>query len=663
MIRPCLILLSLSAALSAQQAPGVGITPAFMDKGQQPCTDFYRYACGAYDSAPIPAAYASFGVNQEIDQRNEAILQEILEKSLSTQASENTPGSHIRDFYASGMDEAAIEKAGLSPLKPLFQRIAAMKSGKDLAPVLALLHSQGIHGGPAFFVDLDDKDSQSVIARLFQDGLGLPEKDFYFRTDKATREQRGAYVKHIARLFELAGEAKASARAAQVMALETRLAKASRRLVELRDPEANYHKLDRAALAKLAPDFPWETYFSALGLPASQRQLIVGQPEFIQAFGALTRTVPISEWKAYLRWHTLSATASCLGKAFEEEDFAFYGKILSGRKEMFPRWKRVLQALDRGIGEDLGQEYVKRAFSPTAKARVLEMIRFHRLALAASIQRASWMSEATKVKALHKLETMRAKVGFPDSWRDYSAMGLKRQPYAACVLGASTFEFRRRMAKLGKPVDRGEWDMTPQTNNAYYNPVLNEIVLPAGILQPPFFDERADDASNYGALASTIGHEMLHGFDDQGCLYDADGNLKNWWTPEDRKAYEARTTQVAEQYDAYEPQPGLRINGKQTLGENLADIGGLKISLEAWKLATAGKDQPTLDGLNPEQRFFVAFAQGWRTNTRPESTRLQVQSDVHSPVRWRVLGPAAVLPEFQQAFGCNGNSAKSFTIW
>jgi predicted metalloendopeptidase len=563
------------------------------------------------------------------------------------------------------MDEARIEKAGLEPLTSLFERIRALKSGKDLAPLLALLHTQGIQAGPAFFVTLDDKDSQSVIARIAQGGLGLPEREFYFRKDKTTRDQRDAYVKHITRMFELAGLPAASARAQaiQAMALETRLAKVSRTLVALRDPESNYHKLSREAIAKLSPDFPWQNYFTDLGLPSSQGQLIVGQPEFLEGFSALVHGVPISHWKAYLQWHTLDGMAAFLGKAIEEVDFAFYGKILSGRKEMFPRWKRVLQALDRAIGEDLGQEFVKRTFSPQAKIQVLEMIRFHKVALAASIRRAPWMSEATKLQALRKLETMRAKVGFPDRWRDYSAMGLKREPYVLSAMRANLFEFQRRLGKLGKPVDRDEWDMTPQTNNAYYNPILNEIVLPAGILQPPFFDERADDASNYGALASTIGHEMLHGFDDQGSQYDAEGNLKNWWTPEDRKAYEAMTAQVAEQFDAYEPQPGLHINGKQTLGENLADIGGLKISLEAWKLATTGKPQATIDGLDPQQRFFVAFAQGWRTNTRPESLRLQVQSDVHSPIRWRVLGPTAVLPEFRQAFGCSVSGAKSFNIW
>jgi predicted metalloendopeptidase len=336
---------------------------------------------------------------------------------------------------------------------------------------------------------------------------------------------------------------------------------------------------------------------------------------------------------------------------------------------MLPRWKRVLVAADRAIGEDLGQLYVKTAFSAEAKRQVAEMVEFHKLALKQSIQRATWMGEATRKAALHKLDSMKAKVGYPDTWRDYASAGIGRQVFAANVQAGRAFEFRRRMAKLGRPVDKGEWLMTPQTNNAYYEPTLNEICLPAGILQPPFFDPAADPAANYGALASTIGHEILHGFDDEGSQYDWKGNLKSWWTLEDRKAYDARTDLVVKQYDAYEPLPGLKIRGRQTLGENLADIGGLRISFEAWKLATAGKPQPAAGGFTPEQRFFVAFAQGWRTNERPERLRLMVGSDVHSPIRFRVNGPATVLPEFRQAFSCpvEGTSAvpreKQFSIW
>jgi len=661
----------LSLSLAAQTAPALtgavraGVNPIYMDRTTNPCTDLYRFANGAFDATTIPAAYASYGVNQEIDERNEIILKEILEDAAkATDAPAGSVTARIRDFYTSGMNTAAIEAAGLKPLKPFIDAIDAMKSGKDLAPVMARLRIVGISSGFGFGISQDDKDSSTMIAQIWQGGLGLPEREFYFRDDEASRKQRAAYQRHIARVLELAGSnvTTASTLSQRILALETKLAKVSRKLEDLRDPESNYHKLNRSEIQKLSPSFPWEAYFTGLELPSTEKRLIVGQPEFIQGFGQLVKSVSIADWKAYLRWRVLRATSDCLGSAFEAESFAFYGQTLRGRKEMFPRWKRVLAAVDGGIGEDLGQAYVKRAFSPEAKARVVEMVRFHKEALKQSIQRAPWMSEETKLKAFQKLDVMRAKVGYPDAWRDYASAGIKQQPYVLNALAADAFEFRRRLAKLGHPVDRDEWDMTPQTNNAYYSPTLNEIVLPAGILQSPFFSVDADDAANYGALASTIGHEILHGFDDQGCQYDAKGNLQNWWTDADRKAYEALTTQVVAQYNAFEVQPGLFINGRATLGENLADIGGLKISFEAWKLATVGTPQPARDGLSPEQRFFVAFAQGWRTNTREEAQRLQVQSDVHSPIRWRVLGSAAAIPEVHQAFGCP-NSTATPPIW
>jgi predicted metalloendopeptidase len=664
------ILLALGAVLVAQSPapapaprPILGVDPAYMDRSADPCKDFYRFANGAYDKEPIPAAYAAYGVNQEIDERNWTLLKGLLESAASTKAVAGTPTQRIGDFFASGMDEAAIEAAGLKPLAPLFARIDGLKHGKDLAPLLADLHRQGVRGGFAFYIGIDDKDATKVIAQLGQDGLGLPEREYYFREDEKTKAQRAAYVAHIARMLELSGlpSAQAQAGAPKVMALETALAKAARTLEQLRDPEQNYHKVARKALPEMGAGFDWEAYFHGVGLPAAEQQLLVGQPEFLKAFGEIAAQGSLEDWRLYLRWHVLNATASALPKAYEQANFDFYGKVLSGRTEQLPRWKRMLLATDRALGFDLGKLYVEKAFSAEAKAKVLEMVKWHKEALRQSIQRAVWMSPATKVQALQKLDTMRAKVGYPDAWRDYGALKVARQPHVLNTLAASAFEFQRRMAKLGKPVDRTEWLMTPQTNNAYYEPTLNEICLPAGILQPPFFDAKADDASNYGALASTIGHEILHGFDDQGSQYDASGNLKNWWTPEDRKAYEARTGEVVALFDGYEPLPGLHIRGKQTLGENLADVGGLKISFEAWKLATAGKPQPTKDGLSPEQRFFVAFAQGWRTNQRPEQVDTQVKSDVHSPVRERVIGPVTLVEGFHKAFGCT--NGKVLELW
>ena len=465
-------------------------------------------------------------------------------------------------------------------------------------------------------------------------------------------------------MFLLAGDeaGAAKAAAATVLRLETRLAQASKTLVDLRDPQANYHKVARKELRALAP-LGWEAFFAAVGFPATEAQVLVGQPAFFKDLAGLLGSEPMEGWRTYLRWHVLRSAAPYLGSAFVNENFAFYGRTLSGTTELRPRWKRVLRAADGALGEDLGQLYVKTAFSPAAKARALEMVRFHLEAMRARILAADWMVAATKTQALKKLDTMNTKVGYPDRWRDYSGLDLSRRAFVLNVQAAQAFDFRRDLAKLGKPVDRNEWLMTPQTNNAYYEPTLNEMCFPAGILQPPFFDEKADDASNYGALASTIGHELTHGFDDQGRQYDWQGNLKDWWTAEDAKRFEARADHIVKQYDAFEVLPGLHINGKQTLGENIADIGGLRVSYEAFKLATQGREQKTVDGLSPDQRFFIAFAQGWRTNQRPEAIRLGVTTDVHSPIRWRVLGPVADFPEFRKAFGCEMTAQAPTAIW
>ncbi len=661
---------ALLVATCSLRAAAPGVDPNLMDRSVSPAVDFYRYANGAFDKQPIPADRSSNGVNLEIDDRNRAILRDIIETCAKDDAAApGTPAQRIRDFYRSGMDEAAIEKAGVMPLDPLFQVVAGIRDPRTLAQALGRLHAMGVGAGFSFGVEQDPKASRSHLASFVQGGLGLPEREFYFRDDAVTRDQRAAYQAHVARMLELAGAkpAAAKAAAARVLALETRLAEVSRKLVDLRDPERNYNKLDRKALAALTPGFPWEAFLAEVGMPAGERWVDVGQPEFFKGLGKLARTVPVKDWQAYLRFHVLSTYANYLGKDLDAEDFDFYGRKLTGTQVQRERWERVLGMVDYGIGEDLGQLYVKRAFSPQAKAKVQEIVKFHLEALRQSIQRATWMGEATKKQAYRKLETLNPKVGYPDVWRDYRPMGIKPQVYVLNVMAARAFEHRRAMAKLGHPVDPGEWNMSPQTNNAYYNPSLNEIVLPAGILQPPFFDEKADDASNYGLLSSTIGHELLHGFDDQGSLFDADGNLRNWWTPEDRKAYEAQTDAVVRQYDAYEPFPGIHIQGRQTLGENLADIGGLKIAFEAWKLATAGKPQPDVDGLTAEQRFFIGFAQSWRTNMRPELERYKVQSDVHCPERWRVLGTVSALPEFQRVFQIPASSRKatdaSFTLW
>ena len=659
--RTLLLLTALGGTLAAQAPasrpapkPILAVDRAYMDLAASPCKDFYAYADGAFDKVPIPGEYASYGVNQEIDERNFAILKGILEASARTGGAKGTAAQRVGDFYASGMDEALIGKEGLRPLAPIFAAIQAVKTPAALMAEMGRLHTLGIRAGFGFGVQVDDRDSSAMIPSFWQGGLGLPERDYYLRPGKEAEAIRQTYVGHMTRIFELAGDVPAAAKAEAhaVMALETKLAQASRTLVDLRDPQANYHKVARTDLAALAPDLDWTTYFAAVALPAGQAHVLVGQPEFYKALGSMLNAEPMATWRTYLRWHVLRSAAPFLGSAFVNENFAFYGRTLSGATELRPRWKRVMAATDHALGEDLGQLYVKAAFSPEAKARVLEMVHFHKEAMRARILAADWMGEATKVQAIRKLDAIRAKVGYPDRWRDYSGLHISRRPFILNVEAAAAFEFRRHMAKLGKPVDRDEWNMTPQTNNAYYDPSMNEIVLPAGILQPPFFDEKADDASNYGALASTIGHELTHGFDDQGRQYDWQGNLKDWWTAEDAKRFEVRANHIVQQYDAFEVLPGLHINGRQTLGENIADIGGLRVSYEAFKLATKGKDLKPIDGFTPDQRFFIAFAQGWRTNQRPEALRLGVTSDVHSPVRWRVIGPVADFPEFRKAFGC-----------
>ena len=624
-----------------------------MDLTISPGVNFYDYANGTFSKEPIPGEYADYGVNHEVDERNWVIVKDILETSAKTGGAPGTVAQRVGDFYAAGMDEAAIEKAGMAPLSPWFEVIAAVKTPAELMAAIAHLYADGLVTTFNFTVQVDDKNTTAMIAGFDQGGLGLPERDYYFRTDEKSTDIRHAYVAHVARMLELGGATPTDARAGAeaVLALETKLAKASRTLVERRDPEKNYNKFERSALAKLAPGFAWEGFFTSLGFPAGERTVLIGQPEFYTALGGLFVSESIGTWRNYLRWHVLRQAANYLGKAFVDERFAFYGMKLSGTTELRPRWKRVLAATDQAIGEDIGQLYVKRAFSPGAKSRALEMIKFHLQAMRNRIRDAAWMTETTKVQAYRKLDTMRSKIGYPDTWRDYTKLKVTRTSYAGNVIAASAFEGRRQLAKLGQPVNRDEWQMTPQTNNAYYDPTLNEMCYPAGILQPPFFDERADDATNYGALASTIGHELTHGFDDQGRQYDADGNLKNWWADSDLQGFTARADIVAKQYDAYEPLPGLHINGRQTLGENIADIGGLRVAYEAFRLATANKRLMPLDGFTPDQRFFIAFAQGWRTNERPEKTRLWVTSGVHSPTRWRVIGPVANFPEFNAAFG------------
>jgi putative endopeptidase len=648
--------LAFTCAANAQPAAKPkAIDPANFDTSVKPCDDFYQYANGAWLKAhPIPADRASYGSFQELSDRNREVLRKILEEtSAKTDWPKGSNEQKVGDFYAAGMDEAAIEKAGTKPLAPFFAAIDKLKAPADLPAILADLHARGLEAAFNFRVAPDARESTRYIGILNQGGLGLPDRDYYTKDDAKSKGLREAYRAHVARMFELAGESpeKAKAHADVVMALETKLAEPALTRVENRDPQKTYNKRTLAALASEAPGFDFPRFFTDLGA-SSATEVNVRQPRFFIAFGELARTVPAETWRTYLRWHVLRQSAPYLPKAFEQEAFAFSGKTLMGVPEQEPRWRRVQAATDRALGEALGPLYVARAFTPRAKERMRVLVENLRAALRERIDALPWMSAETKKQAQRKLAAFAVKIGYPDKWRDYSTLPISRASYLENETNARIFETKRNLAKLGKPIDRTEWGMSPPTVNAYYNSSMNEIVFPAGILQPPFFSEDADDAVNYGGIGVVIGHEKSHGFDDSGSQYDADGNLKNWWTPEDRKAYEARTALVVKQFDGYKPLPDQAINGKLTLGENIGDLGGIKIAYSALQKALEGKPHPAIDGFTPEQRFFLSYATIWRGQYRDEAMRVQLNTNPHSPGHWRAIGPPSNLPEFYDAFGC-----------
>jgi len=659
MIRRILLpAITLGLAASPLAAQGYkGFNPSYMDTSVPPCVDFFRYAQGTWEKKTvIPAEYAIYGVGQEMEERSYIILKDILETAAKNRtAPKGSELQKVGDFYASGMDLERIERDGVKPLEGDFARIAAIQDGKALAETLAALHMKQVRASFHFRVDQDDKDSERYIVQLSQGGLGLPEREYYLKDDPKSKEIRAKYLQHVARTFELLGEKAplAKAHADVVMEVETRLARASMSMEERRNPKAIYNKMTRAEFITKAPGLEWKAYFAAIGIPATEPNLLVRQPAFFQELGRMAAGLPVAQWQTYLRWHLVQSTSEFLNAALEQEDFEFYGKVMQGSQEQKPRWKRILAHTDERIGEALGKLYVERAFPPLAKQKVQDITKNLVTALRARILKLDWMSEATKKQAMAKLDTLRVKIGYPDVWRDYSALDIQRGSYVQNALAAQSFEFKRILGRLGKPLDRGEWLMTPPTNNAYYEPTLNEMCFPAGGLQPPYFDLEADDAVNYGNTGGTIGHEMIHGFDDEGRQYDAQGNLKDWWTPSDAKAFEERTQLVVKQFDAFEPLPGIHVNGKTSLGENLADLGGLQVAFDAFKLSQKGKAPVGLiEGFTPEQRFFLGYAEYWRSKIREEALRDRLMTDVHAPAKERVLGPLANMPEFYEAFGC-----------
>ncbi len=633
------------------------IDPGNIDTSVAPSEDFFRYANGKWlERTEIPASEPTWGAFHEVHERNREILRALADEASKAGAPKGSVVQKVGDYWAAGMDEAAVEAAGTEPIAPVLASIDALAERRELPRLLASLHLRRLYAGHVTLVNQDPGDSTRYLVWLQQGGLGMPDRDHYLKDDDRSRQIRQEYVGHVARMLELLGDDADRARygAATVLTLETRLARASMTRVDQRDPHRVYNRMTVARLEERA-GWDWSGYLAALGATAGE--VNVRQPEFFAELASALGDVPLEQLRTYLRWHVVRATASSLPAAFESESFRFTSGLLQGFLEQRPRWKRVLESMDAHIGEELGRLYVERAFPPEAKRRVLELVEDLRAALGERIRSLEWMGDATREQALRKLNAFAVKMGYPDTWRDHSPLEVDRGSYAGKVLRANEWQMRRDLDKLGRPVDRTEWRMSPQTVNAYYNPLMNEIVFPAGILQPPFFYQDADDAVNYGAIGMVIGHEMSHGFDDSGSKYDADGNLREWWQPADRQAYEARTDLIVKQFEAYEPLPGLRINGKLTLGENIGDLGGIKIAWAAFQRALERRGRPAaIDGFTPEQRFFLGLAQSWRGKLRDEALRLRLVIDPHSPGRYRVIGPLSNLPEFHEAFGCADGS-------
>jgi putative endopeptidase len=658
MIRPlALTLLCLtSAADLLAQIQTKPIDPANLDTTCSPCQDFFRYANGGWlKRNTIPGDQPRWGSFNELQEQNYAALRGVLTDAAREASSAQDPNLRkLGTFYGTCMDSSAVEAAGLEPLRPELNRIEAIRDQPGVQTAIARLHGMGIPAGFVFRSTPDAKKSSRTIAEAYQGGLGLPDRDYYLKADSASEKIRTQYVDHVTRMLQLSGldKPRAESSAGAIMRLETALAKASMSKEEQRDPEAIYHLTTAPELQKSTPGFRWAVYFSSLGLEGV-KELNVAQPEFIRAYDSLFRSAPLATWKAYLRWNLIANTAPALSSPLVEESFRFNSTVLRGVKEMRPRWKRCLTLTDNAVGEILGQAYVKKNFTPQAKARALAMVRNIRAELRNRLGTLSWMSEETKTKAYAKLDSIISKIGYPDKWRDYTKLEARPGPFVSNVLRSAAFETRRDLTKIGRPTDRSEWGMTAPTVNAYYNPPTNEITFPAGIMQPPFFDPQADDAVNYGGMGAVIGHEITHGFDDQGRQFDAFGNLSGWWTEADTKEFNRRAEVVEKQFDRYVAIDSLHVNGKLTLGENIADLGGLLIAYGAYRRSLEGKPEPaSLDGLTGPQRFFLAWAQIWRAKTRPEFTRLLVNVDPHAPPEFRTIGPLSNMPAFAEAFGC-----------
>lgn len=638
----------------AKEETIVFIDRSNMDTTIKPGDNFFLYANGAWlNKTAIPGDKTRWGSFDMLRDRTNKDVQALLVAAAQTKgAKANTAEQIVGDFYKSGMDTAAIEKAGIEPLKPLLSRIAAIASPEQLIDELAMLYKQGVHTVFSGYIGPDDKNVTQQIVQFGQAGLGLPSKDYYTEKDSISEKNRTAYMAYIAKMLEQTGlsAADAQVQAKSIFDLEMKLAIASLRPVEMRDPQRLYNKFALADFSKQTPGIDWRAFFTKLGIQG-QDSFLVSVPAYYKELAKQLKATPIDTWKQYLAFHVTSDMAPFLSKNFSDARFDFYSRTLSGQKEQEPRWERVMQVINGSVGSMLGKLYVDKHFKPEAKERMLELVNNLQATFQERITNLDWMSDATKQKGIAKLNTFLKKIGYPDKWRDYSTLKIVPNNYVQNVMNAAEHDYKYELSKLGRPVDKSEWFMTPNTVNAYYNPAFNEIVFPAAILQFPFFDFNADDAVNYGGIGAVIGHEMTHGFDDQGCQYDADGNLKNWWTPEDAKQFGERTDIVRKQFDGYTILDGLHVDGSLTLGENIADLGGVTIAYEAFKKTKQGQSNELIDGFTPDQRFFLSWAQVWRGKATPEKARQLLKIDPHSPSEWRGNGPLSNFEPFYKAFG------------
>ncbi len=664
-VLPILALVLAAPAFAAAERPlpalpyTPSLDPTVLDRSVDPCADLYRFSCGKWlEKNPIPADQSRWSVYAKAGEDNQRFLWGMLEEAARPAAGRDANTQKIGDFFAACMDEPAVEKAGADPLKPGLAAIAGMKSKADLAALLGRLHPEGNSGSMLFGFGSGQspRDASRVVGFATAGGLGLPDPEDYLKEDAKSKEGRERYRAYVRKIFELLGDPNPARGADVVMRLETALAKASLTPVELRDPYKTAHPMKRRDLQALTPAFHWDVYLKALGQPGLD-EFNVTEPGFFQQVEKQLSTASLDDLRTYLRFHLASSASPYLSTPFVRANFDFYGTYLTGAKELSPRWKRCVQWVDQDLGEALGEVFVRKVFPPQVKTDTLRMVKQIHEAMERRIQESPWMSPETKKQAVVKLHAVRDKIGYPDRWRDYSSLEVRRGDFAGNARRAALFESRRDLAKIGKPVDRGEWGITAPTVNAYYNPAMNDINFPAGVLMPPLYDPRMDAAPNYGNTGGTVGHELTHGFDDEGRQFDAQGNLRNWWTPQDDKEFKQRAACVMDQYAGYTVVDDIKINSKLTFGEDVADLGGLILAYLAWQEETHGQKLEPRDGLTPEQRFFVGFAQWDCGGDRPESLRLNARINPHSPHQYRINGVVVNMPEFQQAFSCKPGQA------